>query len=506
MRRFIMNKTFEKLQGYLDKAYAYRTALTMLSWDNSTAAPKEAIEFTAKAMGILSGEYYNTIINDEIKELLTELSKEEAQAELSVYERAIVKQMKKEFEDLEIIPADEYQAYQMLLTKAAPVWEEAKNTNNYSLYAPVLEEIIAYTKKFAGYKQKEGQKLYDVLLNDFEEGFTVDILDGFFGKLRTALVPLVQQIREKKDFINTDFLHESYDIEVQKKLSHFMAEYIGFDFNRGTIAESEHPFTTNLHNHDVRFTNHYHENKLEDAIFSAVHEGGHALYEMGIDDAITLTPIGGGTSMGMHESQSRFYENNIGRSREFWVPIWEKVKAFFPEKLNHVTAEDFYRAINYSHPRFIRTEADELTYPFHVMIRYEIEKLILEDKVTVEELPELWNKMYEEYLGITPENDVVGILQDMHWSGGMFGYFPSYALGSAIAAQLFHHMENVMPIRDYMKEGNLVPIREFLKEHIHQYGGAKTSQELLKETTGEAFNPDYYIEYLTKKYTELYEL
>jgi carboxypeptidase Taq len=182
------------------------------------------------------------------------------------------------------------------------------------------------------------------------------------------------------------------------------------------------------------------------------------------------------------------------------------VKAFFPEQLQEVTAEEFYRAINYSYPRFIRTEADELTYPFHVMIRYEIEKLIMEDKVTVEELPALWNKMYEEYLGITPETDTVGVLQDTHWSGGMFGYFPSYSLGTAIAAQLFHHMESVMPIRTYLEEGKMEVIREYLGEQIHKYGASKTSQELLKETTGEAFNPDYYIEYLTKKYTELYEL
>ena len=501
-----MSELFEKLQVHLDKAYAYRTALSMISWDNSTAAPKDAIEFTAKAMGILSGEYYHVIINDDVKNILQELSAEEEQQKLSAYEKAIVKQMKKEFQDLELIPPEEYQAYELVQAKAAPIWEEAKNTNNYEMFAPALEEVITYVKKFAGYKQKEGQKLYDVLLNDYEEGFTVEILDEFFEKLRNALLPLVQEIRKKPDFIQRDFLHQSYDIETQKKLSRFMAEYIGFDFNRGIMAESAHPFTMNLHNRDVRLTNHYHENKFEDAIFSVVHEGGHGLYEQDIDDEITLTPIGGGTSMGMHESQSRFYENNIGRSREFWVPIFDKVKEFFPEQLKNVSIEDFYHAINYSYPRFIRTEADELTYPFHIMIRYEIEKMILEEQVTVAELPKIWNQKYEEYLGIVPENDTVGILQDMHWSGGMIGYFPSYALGSAIAAQLFHHMEGVMPIRQYMEEGNMAPIREFLREHIHKYGASKTSQELLLETTGEKFNPDYYIEYLTKKYTELYEL
>ena len=501
-----MSKKFEQLQPYLDKSYALRAALTMLSFDNSTIAPKEAIDFTAKAIGLLSMESYNTLINPEVKGLLEELSTEVEQEKLNVNEKAIVKDLKKTFKDLELIPPAEYQEYQMILAKAAPVWEEAKNTNNYDLYAPVLADIIAYSKKFAGYKQKEDQKLYDVLLDDFEEGFTMEILDDFFGKLREALVPVIQEVKEKPNFISQDCLRKTYDINKQKELSKFVAEYIGFDFNRGVMAETEHPFTTNLHNHDVRITNHYQDNKLEDAIFSVIHEGGHGLYEQGVSDEITLTPIGGGASMGMHESQSRFYENCIGRCYEFWVPLYDKVKEFFPEELAEVSVDDFYKAINYAAPSLIRTEADELTYSFHVMIRYEIEKMIFNGDIDVKDLPEIWNQKYEEYLGVRPSNDVDGILQDMHWSGGMFGYFPSYALGSAIAAQILHYMESVMPVKEYLKEGNLVPIREFLRENIHQYGAAKKTQELLKDTTGEEFNPDYYISYLTEKYRNLYEL
>ncbi|MBQ6996668.1 MAG: carboxypeptidase M32 [Lachnospiraceae bacterium] len=501
-----MSETFRKLQPHLDKSRAYQTALTLLNFDSSTLAPKEAVSFTAQSIGILSGDAYASLINPEVKGLLAELSTEKEQAQLSFNEKAIVKELKKSFEDLELIPPEEYQAYQMLLAKAAPVWEEAKETNNYALYAPVLEEIIAYNKKFAGYKQKEGQKLYDVLLDQFEEGFTMEILDDFFGKLREALVPVVHEIRKKPDLISIECLRKTYDIETQKKLSRFMAEYIGFDFNRGVMAESAHPFTTNLHNHDVRITNHYYEDKLEDAIFSVIHEGGHGLYELGVSDEITLTPIGGGSSMGMHESQSRFYENCLGRSYEFWLPVFDKVKEFFPEQLNGVTVDEFYRAINYAAPSLIRTAADELTYSFHVMIRYEIEKMIFNGDVNVNDLPTIWNQKYEEYLGVRPENDAEGILQDMHWSGGMFGYFPSYALGSAIAAQLFHYMESQMPIKKYLSEGNLTPIREFLRENIHQYGAAKKTQQILKDTTGEEFNPDYYIEYLTDKYRKLYEL
>lgn len=501
-----MSKKFEQLQPYLDKSYGLRVALTMLNFDNSTIAPKEAIEYTSKAIGLLSMEHYNTLINEEVKALLADLQTEEEQEKLSVNEKAIVKDLVKSFRDMEVIPPEEFQAYQMLLAKASPVWEEAKNTNNYGMFAPVLEEIIAYSKKFAEYKQKEGQKLYDVLLDEYEEGFTMEILDDFFGKLREALVPVVQEIRGKSDFISLDCIRKKYDVETQKKLNRFLAEYIGFDFNRGVMAETEHPFTTNLHNHDVRITNHYYEDKVEDAIFSVIHEGGHGLYEQGISDEITLSPIGGGTSMGMHESQSRFYENCIGRSLEFWLPLWDKVKEYFPEQLEDVTVDEFYKAINYAAPSLIRTQADELTYSFHVMIRYEIEKMIFNGDVDVRDLPQIWNQKYEEYLGVTPDNDAEGILQDMHWAGGMFGYFPSYALGSAIAVQLFHYMEGVMPVKEYLREGNLVPIREFLREHIHQYGGAKKTQQILKDTTGEEFNPDYYIQYLTEKFSKLYEI
>ena len=501
-----MSPLFEQLQIHLDKAYAYRTALVLLSWDNSTLAPKKAMANTSKAVAILSGERYKALINQEVKDLLNALTTKEEQEKLTFYEKAIVKNVKKQFEDLELIPAEEYQEYQLLLAKSKQAWEYAKANNDYPSFAPVLKDIIAYTKKFASYKQKEGQPLYDVQLDDYAEGFTTEILDDFFGKLRTELVPLVHKIKEKKNFVSRDCLRKNYDMDTQKKMARFLSEYVGFDMDRGVIAESMHPFTTNLHNHDVRLTSFYRENKLEYAIFCVIHETGHALYEQDIDDEITLTPIGGGAGMSMHESQSRLYENNFGRSRAFWKNLYVKVQEFFPEQLGAVSLEEFYGAINYSEPGLIRTAADELTYPFHIMIRYEIEKMIFEQDVDVMELPKIWNQKYEEYLGVIPSNDSEGILQDVHWSGGMLGYFPSYALGSAIAAQLYHHMDKEMPLETYLEEGNLKPIQDYLKEHIHRFGESKNTQELLLETTGETFKPDYYVEYLTKKYSDLYEL
>lgn len=501
-----MSELFEKLTPHLKRSYAFQAALNIITWDNNTLAPREAIDNTAKAIEVLAGEAYGTIINDQVKELLAALGTPGEQERLNTNEKAIVKNLSKTFRKLEKIPADEFQAYSALKARAYTVWEQAKGNNDYGSYAPVLGEIIAYQKRFCGYQQGEGQSLYDVCLDDYEEGFTVEILDDFFGKLRTALGPLVQKIREKQELVSDAFLSQTYPVETQKELCRFLAEYIGFDFNRGVMAQSEHPFTMEIHNRDVRITNHFYENRLDFAIFSVIHEGGHALYEQGIDDAITMTPIGGGTSMGMHESQSRFYENNLGRSRAFWKPIYHKVQEYFPAQLGRVSLEEFYRAVNKAEPSLIRTEADELTYPFHVMIRYEIEKLIFQGEASVEELPALWNKKYQEYLGVTPDSDTNGILQDMHWSGGDFGYFPSYALGSAIGAQIFHHIKGVMPVEEYLKAGNLAPVREYLREHIHKYGGAKNTQELLTDMTGEGFHPEYYIAYLTEKYTELYQL
>lgn len=501
-----MSKLFEKLTPYLDKSYALSAALTIFSWDNSTIAPREAIGNTARAIGILSGEYYDALINEEVKTLLQQLTDPGNHEQLTFEEQAIVRVLNKQYQQMAAIPPEEFQAYRTLVSNAYPVWEQAKANNDYASYAPVLEQIIAYKTKFAAYTRKEGQQLYDVALDDYEEGFTVEILDDFFSRLRTALVPLVQKINEKKDLIQTDFLQQHYEVEKQKRFCRFLAEYVGFDLNRGTFGESEHPFTTELHNHDVRITNHFHPDHLDFAIFSVIHESGHALYEQGVADEISLTPIGRGTSMGMHESQSRFYENNLGRSLEFWTPIYPKLQELFPAQLGQISLKQFYCAVNHAQSSLIRTEADELTYPFHIMIRYEIEKEIFAGNVSVQQLPALWNQKYKEYLGVTPATDTEGILQDMHWAGGDFGYFPSYALGSAIAAQLYHHLAQIMPLATYLLEGNLQPIRTYLKEHIHRFGTAKRTRELLVEMTGEDFCPDYYIAYLTEKYSSLYQL
>ncbi len=328
-------------------------------------------------------------------------------------------------------------------------------------------------------------------------------MDIFFDKLKKELIPLLQKI-QKQPQIEDSFLHQKYEIEKQKEFNRFLAEYIGFNFNRGVMAESEHPFTTSWHNHDVRITTHYYEENLASAIFSTIHESGHAIYEQGIEDQYTQTILGEGASCGIHESQSRFMENMIGRSRAFWVPIYGKLVELFPKQLKEVSLDQFVAAINRVQADEIRTEADELTYCLHIMVRYELEKLMINGEVEVEELPRLWNEKYQEYLGITPENDTVGILQDVHWSMGSMGYFPSYALGNAFAAQIYAKMQKEINVEEELSKGNIKAIREFLHQHVHQYGAFKEAREILKETTKEEFNPDYFIIYLKEKYKKLY--
>ncbi len=501
-----MNQYFEQLLPYLERNHAYQTALALLSWDAETLAPVESPEYTAKSIGILTEEAYHILVCDEVESLIKKLSKEKEQETLTDAEKAIVRLLKKDFFRLSRIPAKEYREFSELCASAQNCYCRAKQNNKYRDFAPVLEKLLDYTRRFASYRAKKRENLYDILLNDYEEGFTTEILDDFFAKLKEAILPLLEQAKKKKYTINKSFVFRNYPTDIQSGFCRFLSGYLGFDFNKGVIGESEHPFTTSLHNHDVRLTNHFYDDNLESGIFSAIHETGHALYEMGVDDALTGTPAGSEISMGMHESQSRFYENMIGRSKEFWEPLFPKLKETYPKELEDVSFELFIAGINKSEPGLIRIEADELTYSLHIMIRYELEKELIAGTCPVADLPNRWADMYEEYLGIRPKQDSEGVLQDIHWAMANFGYFPSYAIGSAIAAQLHHHIKTKLPLSDYLKDGNLVPIREYLRDHIHKYGAVYPTNELLKKVTGEEFNPEYYIRYLTEKYTELYHL
>ena len=534
---------YEELMQYLEEAQAYETALILFEWDEETLAPEEAGSRTARMQGVLSSSYQRIMMSERVKKLvdkcLLELTGEEnvaAEKKVALAEKkgraqaetengigkpaletpdgeltedgiryAILKSAKRTIEEVSCIPPEEYRAYQELTSKSTRIWTKARKENDFASFAPVLKEIIDYQKKFASYRQKEGQKLYDVMLDSFEPGFTMEKLDEFFNMLKEHIVPLLKQVMESPVRIQDDFLDGDYTEEKQRELAEYLSKYVGFDFSKGVLAVSAHPFTTNLHNRDVRITTHY-KSRVDSSAFSVIHESGHAIYEFGIDDRLSQTPAGQGTSMGMHESQSRFFENIIGRSEAFWIPVYGKLKELFPEQLKGVGREMFVRAINKVQPGLIRTEADELTYSLHVLVRYELEKMLIEEDLDVSELPKLWADKYEEYLGIRPETDAQGVLQDIHWAQGSFGYFPSYALGSAFGAQMLFQMKKEMDFDRLLEEGKLDVIREYLKMHVHRYGKMKDSREILKDMTGEDFDSKYYVEYLEEKYRKLYDL
>ena len=481
---------------------AYGHALGVLYLDATTAAPSDTWEGRGRTMEIMSEITYKLSTDPENGELLSYL--EAHDDELDAQTKREVEVLRKGFDQTKKIPAEEYVAYSVLTNDAQAVWAKAKNEDDFAAFAPYLEKIMDFNRKFARYYNPD-MNSYDALLNEYEEGLTMETLDAFFAQLREVIVPLIAKIKEVSQ-IDDGFLHKHYPVELQRKFSDFLMEVLGMDRTHCGIAETEHPYTTNFNNKDVRITTHYHEDNLVSSMFSVIHEGGHALYELGADDCYNYTALSGGVSMGIHESQSRFYENIIGRSRAFVHAIFPKVKELFPEQLEGVDEEQFYCAINKAEPSLIRTEADELTYALHVMVRYEIEKQLIAGTLAVRDVPGEWKRLYKEYLGVEVPDDRQGCLQDSHWSGGMVGYFPSYALGSAYGPQMLKVMEAELgDIWTDVAKGDLSKITGWLKANIHRHASFKKPGVLFEEVCGK-FDAAYYTDYLTKKYTELYNL
>lgn len=481
---------------------AYSHAMGVLSLDAATAAPPASAEGRGRTMAVLSGAVYQMTADPKTQELIQTLLDHQDTLSPTVVRR--VQLLKKSREQLSRIPQQEFIDYQVLLSQADGVWRKAKGDNDFASFVPVLEQIIEYNRKFAGY-YNPGLAPYDALLDEYEEGLRTETLDAFFARLRSELVPLIRAIGEKPQ-PDDSFLNGSFDLTAQRELTRYLMEVMGLDPQRCGVAETEHPFTSGFNNRDVRISTHYYEANPTFSMYSVIHEGGHALYELGCADECNYNGLSGGSSMSIHESQSRFYENIIGRSDAFMELILPKLRQLFPAQLKDVTARQLYRAVNRVQPSLIRTEADELTYCMHIMVRYELEKQLIDGTLSVREVPQAWNRLYREYLGIEVPSDAEGCLQDMHWSGGMIGYFPSYALGSAYGAQLLSVMEGELgPIDTLIREGKLRVITQWLGEHIHRFGNLYAPGELLRRCCG-SFDPKYYTDYLKKKYTAVYEL
>ncbi len=483
------------------KEFAYGHAMGILSFDDETVAPKGSYIPRGKTMGVLSELSYKLTTGDEAMGLLDWLK--EHVDELSDEDRRRVEIRDKRSRQLRAIPVEEYVAYSELINEASNVWREAKNNSDYKLFEPYLGKIIDAQKRFASLVAPDMDP-YDYCLDQYEEGLTQDKCEEFFGSLREHIVPLLEKIKAAKP-IDTSFLEVSFPVSAQRELSKKLMELEGLPEENCILGEVEHPFTTGFSKYDMRITTHYYENNFLSSMYSVIHEGGHALYDMHSDDRFVFTSLEGGVSMGVHESQSRFYENIIGRSREFVTLIYPELIRLCPKLAAH-SAEELWRAANVARPSLIRTEADELTYPLHIMVRYEMEKAMMKGEVNTSELPEMWNGLYKEYLGIDVPDDKNGILQDSHWSGGAIGYFPSYALGSAYGAQLLAKMGESLDVRETVKKGDLKPVNDWLEERIWRYGCLYKPAELMERAFGGPFDPKYYTDYLERKFGEVYGL
>lgn len=493
---------WNQLDDLLLKLKKLDYALNVMQWDAETGAPHSGMKARSESQGYLSSLSYQLMGDASVKSLLNDLEKDLNENE--PLNTAKYRKFKRAYDAMTCIPENEYVDFVKLTSESTVIWEQAKHENDFNKFAPYLEKMIEMLRRFAVYRGGQKGSLYNIFLEDYEMGMTVEKYDHFFDALRAGVVPLVQEISEKCKKNKIDFLKVNYDLKKQGVVAEDLLNRIGFDLNRGKLAESEHPFTLTLDPSDVRLTTHYYEDNLLSSIFSSIHEGGHGIYEQNCDPERTGLYLAEGASSGIHESQSRLFENGFGRHPEFWKSYFPILVKLFPNELSHVTEEDFIKGVNHVESSFIRVEADELTYSLHVMLRYEIERDLIEGNIQVKDLPDLWNAKMKSYLGIEPPTDTLGVLQDTHWACGLFGYFPTYALGNAYAAQILHKMETEIDVEKQLSELNFVPMKQWLTDKIHCYGASKTPEELMVIATDEPLNPAYYVSYLKDKFRKIY--
>lgn len=499
-----MSRLFDDFRQYLTKMQQYEHVINLLYWDMKTKAPKLGQAAHIEATTFFSAENFALSTAEELGDMLDRLAEPQEYDALDGTWQFIVRRMKRDFDRNRRIPADVYEAFVRAQAESGAAWEEAKRSSDFSIYAPHLRKMIEMRKEITGYTDP-GKELYDAMLDEFEEGMDSATIDRLFGDLKQELIPLVQKIIAKSRPEDPRF-HAYSDPDAQKKVQWMLLDYIGFRRDAGAVDETEHPFTTSFSSKDVRVTNHYHEHDPLSAIFSAIHEGGHGIFDQNVNPDYDKTVAGSCGYMGIHESQSRFYENILGRNKNFWIPIYEKLGELLPQ-FREISLDDFYRGINHVRNSYIRTEADELTYCFHIILRYEMEQAIFRGQVPVEELPALWNQKMKDYLQITPENDSQGILQDVHWSDASFGYFPSYLLGSIYDGMFLDTIEQELgPVDGLLAAGRISEITKWLNEKIHWYGNTRTPKEVIEAVCGREVSAEPLIRHFKKKYGEIYGL
>ena len=486
-------------------------AKSILAWDARTMMPPGGAETRAKQLATLSVLARDHLVADETRSLLDKAEAEVFSLPADSVERTICAQTREAIDYHLRIPADLVRRRAETGSIGQDIWARARAADDFATFAPVLEETVALNREMAehiGYSAHP----YDALMHRFEPGETVASLNTLFATLREGMLPLLRAIAQKEG-PRFDFLQRPFPKEQQLAFGLKMAERVGYDLNRGRLDTTVHPFEVSFTRNDVRITTRVVEEWMPACLFGSLHEAGHALYEQYCDPSFTRTPLAtdlvglyavGGVSFGAHESQSRLFENHVGRSREFWELNFAEAQAAFPDQLSDIDAESFWRAVNRVAPGFIRVEADELTYDFHIMLRVDIEAALIDGSLKVADLPEAWNAKIKEYLGLDVPNNRLGVLQDVHWSSGQIGTFCNYTIGNVMAGQLFEVATQDAAVAEGMASADYVPLRKWMTEHVHRHGRRYNRNELLEKATGRALDPAPYIAHLTAKYSEIY--
>jgi len=501
--------TLEPLTNRLLEIRRIQSAASVLSWDQETYMPAGGGAARAEQIATLEGLAHEKLVSQEVETLLADWidpATGQAAAGWDEPSRSLLRETWRDFSRAKKLPS----AFVIRLSRecslAQQAWVTAREESRFSKFLPSLRTIISLKREEADYLGYRNSP-YDALLDTYEPGATIGQLAPLFTELRERLVVLLRKVQASGVAVDDTCLHQRFDQTKQIEFGRLVLVAMGYDFERGRLDLSAHPFTTSFHPTDVRVTTRVFEKDLPSCLFSCIHEGGHGLYDQGLDPRHYGSPLGESVSLGIHESQSRLWENCVGRSRAFWHCFYPILQQTFPQQLGTVPLDLFYAAINRASPSLIRVEADELTYNLHIMLRVEIEQALIENRVQPDDLPELWNEKMQSYLGIVPEQDAEGVLQDVHWSMGAFGYFPTYTLGNLYAVQFFEQAKQELPqLEEHIAAGQLVPLRRWLEQKIHRWGRMFTPDHLARRVTGKGVSPEPFLHYLEGKYRELYQL
>ncbi len=501
-----MTANLKRLRELLGVVSDIANATAVLGWDQQTYMPPGGGGARAMQLATLSRLAHEHFVSGELQDTLEKAKREIADLDPDSDDARLVKVTDRLLQKRIKVPAAWVEEESRITSLAHQDWEKARADANYDLFAPHLEKILALKREYADFF-KPYDHIYDPLLDDYEPGMKTADVEPVFAKLRQRQVPLIQAIMDSNVVVDDSALRQDFDEQKQWDFGVDVITKFGYDFQRGRQDKSTHPFTTSFSADDVRITTRFDRNFLSPALFGTLHEAGHAMYAQGLTPELDRTTLGGGASLGMHESQSRMWENLIGRSRPFWKAFYPQLQKTFPAQLGDVSLDDFYPAINKVDRTFIRVDADEATYNLHIMLRFELELALLQGELSINDLPQAWNDKFESYFGIKPPDDAKGVLQDIHWSFGGFGYFSTYTLGNLIAAQLWDKMNTDIPdLEAQIEKAQFGDMLAWLRKNIHQHGAKFEPLELLERITGSGLEVEPYLDYLENKFGEIYAL